>query len=139
MIRIYVSHPIRGKVNRDTIKTDEEWSKIMSDNSARAVEYGRILRERHPDVDFYVPGDHEEFVQLAYEQGYLHENTILEIDCEIIDGRDAVILYDWQKELSGGMIREYDHAQDTDKPVQLVNGETEDQLIIIDNFINGLR
>ncbi len=57
-------------------------------------------------------------MQVAYDIGYLVEEEILEIDCLIIDGCDAVIVFVPDgDELQGGRKVEYNHAVKCSIPV----------------------
>lgn len=134
-MKIYVSHPIRGAVKREDVTTDEEWSKIMTHNSGIARSFGNELRMRFPQHEFYVPADHEEFVQRAFEAGVLDEETILKIDCEILHTCDSLILFDWQHDPSSGMLVELEYAEANKIPAQLVPGSTEDDFEIVDRFL----
>jgi hypothetical protein len=79
-----------------------------------------LFRER-PDIelDFYIPADHEDFVQIGYERKLLSEKVILQIDCLIIQERcDATVVYvpQWDK-LQGGRKTEWKFAIENDLPV----------------------
>jgi hypothetical protein len=110
--RIYLSHPIRGKKGADA--TDEDMVYNCTVASAAADEIRSYLldwkrMDGFIDVEVYVPGEHDEFVQLAYKAGYLDETQILDIDCMILDTCDLIMLAgDY---LSFGMRRELEHAQ----------------------------
>ncbi len=108
----YLSHPIRGK---DGPGASHD---VQAKNCAEAKRVGNILRALFPKLELYVPAEHEDFVQLAYDGGYLEEREILEIDCLIINNLDGVISYVPDgDELQGGRKIEYDHAVATNKPV----------------------
>ena len=103
-IRTYVSHSIRGKMGKEA--TDE----YMAENNQKAIEFGKMLRAKIKGVDFYVPGDHDEFVCLAFREGYLDENQILYIDCQIIDTCNFILAWSPDGFISNGMKIEIDHA-----------------------------
>lgn len=123
-MRVYFSHTIRGmdgpSADQDTLNTNCTSAILMA---------GAIMKELDW-VDFYVPAEHEDFVQKAYDAGYITEEEILAIDCKIIDDCDACAvsvsgdeywgLSDNDRDcLQGGRLIEYDHCIATNKPVLL--------------------
>ena len=111
-MKVYCSHSIRGKYGKDATHAQ------MKENCDAMIVLGNQLRKALPNIEFYVPAEHEDFVQLAYDANYLNENEILEIDCMIINGCDAVVvLVPDGDELQGGRKIEYDHAVSHSKPV----------------------
>ncbi|KKK69624.1 hypothetical protein LCGC14_2932150, partial [marine sediment metagenome] len=103
---------IRGKAGPDASHD------VQAKNCAEAIRVADVLRRLFPKLELYVPAEHENFVQLAYDGGYLGEREILEIDCLIINNLDRVISYVPEgDELQGGRKIEYDHAVATNKPV----------------------
>ena len=111
-MKVYISHSIRGKQGKNATHTQ------MQENCDAVIVVAKQLRKALPHIDFYVPAEHEDFVQFAYDIGYLVEEEILEIDCLIIDGCDAVIvLVPDGDEIQGGRKIEYDHAVDSATPV----------------------
>lgn len=84
----------------------------MQANCDAIITLVKQLREAVPAADFYVPAEHEDFVQRAYHSGYLTEKQILDIDCQIIsDTCDAVIVYVPEGDtLQGGRKVEHDYA-----------------------------
>jgi len=128
-IRIYLSHPIRGY--KRTNATDE----YMIKNNQAAIHLGEELKayffdwytqDGMPQIELYIPGEHDEFVLLAYQKGFLSETEILDVDCAIIDRCD--ILLAWKNPIhSNGMQREMKHAYNLGIPVL--------NFIILDNFV----
>ena len=111
-MRLYLSHSIRGKAGPDASHD------VQAKNCAEAIRVADVLRGLFPKLELYVPAEHEDFVQLVYDGGYLGEREILEIDCLIINNLDGVIFYVPEgDELQGGRKIEYDHAIATNKPV----------------------
>ena len=111
-MRVYCSHSIRGKLGINATHTQ------MKENCDSMIELANRLRKALPDIGFYVPAEHEDFVQIAYDLDYLSEDKILEIDCKIIDGCDAVVvLVPDGDELQGGREVEYDYAVSQNTPV----------------------
>jgi len=121
-MRVYFSHPIRGKKGKDATIQD------MEANNKKAVRIAKewkcmlddVLCESGP-VEFYVPGEHDEFVMLAYNHGYLDETQILDIDCVIIDRCDLVLVYN-EEQISHGMQVEIDYARGHGMPVLFTKG-----------------
>lgn len=104
-MKVYCSHSIRGKHGKDATCTQ------MKENCDAMIVTANQLRKALPDIEFYVPAEHEEFVQGAYKLDYLSEKEILTIDCLIVESCDAVIvLVPDGDELQGGRKIEYDHA-----------------------------
>ena len=105
------SHSIRGVYGEKA--TDEQ----MKENCDKAVAFVNEMRTSFPMIDFYVPGECDEFVQKAYRMGYLTERQILTIDCELIRKRDTLLLYAPDLYKSGGMRFEEEFARSIGKPV----------------------
>ena len=103
-IKVYVSHSIRGKFGNDA--TDEQ----MEANNNKAKAFGTVISKEFPMIDFYVPGEHDELVLIAYRRGYLKEDEILKVDCEIIDRCNFLIVYAPDGYTSRGMHIEIDHC-----------------------------
>lgn len=115
IFRIYFSHIIRGKKGNKA--TDQE----IQDNIDRAVWVGTQLKsylldwekmDGFPKLDLYIPGEHDEFVQIAWKKKFINEEQILNVDCTILDRCRLIILYgDY---LSKGMKIEFEHAKSND-------------------------
>lgn len=110
-IRVYVSHSIRGKKGKDA--TDED----MRRNNNLAIIFGQALRRKFPGVHFYVPGDHDEFVIIAYGKKYITEKQILDVDCAIVEQCHFVLAYSPDGYLSKGMKIEIEYAGVNSVPV----------------------
>jgi len=117
-MKIYVSHPIRGVAPNPS-------PEYIALNNRIAKIFGAALRVRYPQHEFYVPAENEEFVALAYEHDYLDEGEILGLDCKIIDSKDGVIFYKHEYRFSNGMLRELQHAVDTNTPNATVSSVSE--------------
>jgi hypothetical protein len=89
MKRIYVSHPIRGKDGANA--TDE----TKAENCKNAIQIANVLRALTPNKEFYVPAEHEDFIGKAYKNGFLTEDQILSIDCQIISKCAAMVVLDF--------------------------------------------
>lgn len=120
--RAYLSHTIRGKAGkRATTKT-------MQQNCLKAHAAAETLRsylldwhrmDNIPLLDIYVPGEHDEFIQLAYAKKYITIEQILEIDCEILSQCDMlIILGDY---MSKGMQVEFDFAESIGLPIMAID------------------
>ena len=128
-IRAYVSHPIRGIKGKDATRED------MEANNRRAIAFARILRERFPTVEFYVPAEHDEFVLNAYEQGSLTEEEILAADCAIVRKCHFLLALIMDEHISRGMIKEIVEATKHHMPAFIV-AENSD-LSVIDIFLDA--
>lgn len=131
-IRIYVSHSIRGAKGTDA--TDED----MRLNNLRATNFGEQLRNILPDIDFYVPGDGDEFVMIAYRKNYINEYKILDVDCAIVDKCNAILAFIPDQYISNGMLVEISHAHASNKPVLVVKNLEQANMAIL-NFLEGLK
>lgn len=70
----------------------------------------------YPKCDLYVPAEHDEFVQIAFDKKYIDETQILDTDCEIIRRCNLVIAYG-DPLRSRGMKVEIDYATEHDVTV----------------------
>ncbi len=111
IVTAYLSHAIRGK------KGDEATERDMAINDAKAKTIGNWLCLAFPELELYVPGNHDEFVKIAYEKDYMTINQILDVDCDILLKRDLLIVYDHEDYISGGMRAEIDAAKMCDVPI----------------------
>ena len=104
-MKFYLSHPIRGSKGKDATTED------MQKNNEAAIVVANYLR-KHLTVliDIHVPAEMEEFVLTAYYLGILTERQILAVDCKIIEGCDAVIIYAPEGIIGGGCRMELDYA-----------------------------
>jgi len=94
--RIYLSHIIRGKAGEDAteeeIEKNLEIARIVGEQlKAYFIDWEKM--DGFPKIYLYVPGEHDEFVQIAYKQGYLTETEVLTTDCQIISRCQLVIMY----------------------------------------------
>jgi len=127
--KIYVSHSIRGPKGCNASDAD------MKKNCERIIKVVEKLRKLHPEIDFYVPAEHEDFVQKAYKKKYITEDQILKIDCEIIDECDMVAIFTPSDDpiVQGGRLVEKSHAFTTGKPVYQFRDFAE-----LDNYLTKL-
>ena len=115
-----MSHPIRGS------KGNNATDKDMKENNKLAIAAGnrwqKILYDAFGGpVDVYIPGEHDEFVLIAYRSGYLTEEQILSTDCQILDTCDMLLALN-EDCISKGMRIEIDYALDHDIPVLYISG-----------------
>ena len=114
-MKVYLSHSIRG------VAGTEATLEIMEANNALAHGFGDQLRKRCPELGYlYVPGDHDEFITIAYQRKYLTEDQILSVDKAIIDTCDLVIIYAFDNYISIGMSVELDYAQSKGIPLVFI-------------------
>ena len=104
-VKVYIAHSIRG------IAGAKATYEIMEANDQKAIEFVRSLEVAFPNVDFYCPAEHDEFVLNAWEKGLISENDILDVDCQILSKRHILLVYAYDQYISNGMLREIKHAQ----------------------------
>ncbi|KKM63222.1 hypothetical protein LCGC14_1513700 [marine sediment metagenome] len=126
-MRVYISHSIRGKHGINATKEQ------MERNNELAKSFSRLIKNYFIHIDFYVPGDHDEFVLIAYDKKYLTEAQILSVDCEIVDRCNFVIALVPDGYMSRGMRIEADYAAAHGIPVLIVDGFTKETV----DTING--
>ncbi len=132
-IKVYMSHPIRGVLRE---KATEE---TMKANNQKAIAWGRELwGEFGSQLDLYVPGEHDEFVLIAYLIKFLTEKQILDVDCKIVSRCKALIVANWEGSYSGGMRIEVDFAKANDIPVFILNGLDAKNLELLRVFLETL-
>jgi len=121
MIKVYVSHSIRGPNGGDATKEDMDY------NCDRIKLLVNRVRKIFPDVEFYVPAESEEFVGIAYRNGIVNEKQILDIDCIILDGCDLVVVFlpEDDPDLQGGREIEGTHAYTNGIPCLEVSSFTD--------------
>jgi len=107
----YFSHAIRGRKGLNA--TAEE----MDNNCAIATAVCNWIRQHIPELELYVPAEHEEFIQIAYLKKWLSEKQILEIDCEILERRDLLIVLEIDGWHGGGISVEIEHAEKRGIPI----------------------
>jgi hypothetical protein len=92
----------------------------MQRNNALAIVFGQTLRRKFPGINFYVPGDHDEFVLICYKWKLLSEKQILAVDCEIVQQCGFIIAYSPDGYISRGMSIEIEYAGEHGIPVIIV-------------------
>ena len=107
----YLSHSIRGENGVNA--TQEEIEKNCKD----AHELVDFIRKHVPELDAYVPAEHEEFVYLCYTQKFLTEKQILDIDCSILEKKDLLLVLVKNGWVGGGIATEIAHAKRKGIPI----------------------
>lgn len=111
-MKFYLSHPIRGE------KGDKATAEDIQFNNEAAIRIANYIRKHiTPDINIHVPAKMENFVYTAYKMGVLDEHQILAVDCKIIEGCDAVLIYAPFSNIVSGCKIEFDHALRCHKPV----------------------
>ena len=103
-VTAYFSHSIRGKKAKDATRED------MERNCNEAIRVATWIRDNIPELDLYVPAEHEDFVLIAYEDKYLTEAQILAVDCKILARKDFHIVHEVDGWLGGGIAVEINEA-----------------------------
>lgn len=112
IIKFYLSHPIRG------IKGNKATANDMRINNEAAITVANYIRHKiTPSIDIHVPAEMESFVYLAFQMSILNEKQILAVDCKIIEGCDAVLIYAPFGIVVSGCKIEFDHALACHKPI----------------------
>jgi len=132
-IRIYMSHAIRGARGKDATAED------MQANNNAAMKAARVIRAYlYPlPVELYCPGEHDEFVMIAYHKGVLSEEQILDTDCKIVTKCDGLIRYSALGPSKGADI-EVAHADADNAPVFDMLNLNESYLIQLEKFVEKL-
>lgn len=124
MITCYISHAIQGRYGRKATPAQ------MDANNQRAIDFVYQLRvEFGEEIDFYVPAEHEDFVNRAYKMGLLSIDEILVIDCDIVRSKDILLLYIPDSYVSSGMLKEAHKAKCLGKTILQVNNDNWKQII----------
>ncbi|MFA5153007.1 MAG: hypothetical protein WC554_10635 [Clostridia bacterium] len=127
--KIYVSHSIRGKYG---VKATPEQ---MEENNQKAISFGQLLKANYPKINWYVPGEHDEFVKIAYLKKYLTDTQILDVDCDILAKCNGLLVWMPDNYISGGMQVEVDYAIEHKIPICYLN--TGNVWNNIDKFLEG--
>ena len=115
-LKVYVSHCIRGK------KGSKATREYIQRNVTLAILFGQALRREFPNIDFYVPGDHEyPPVGNLLEKGYVTIDQVLAVDCDILKNCNFVVAFSPNGYLSKGMKKEIEYAEENGIPVIIVS------------------
>ena len=121
MIKVYLSHHIRGPEGENSTPASREANK----QAARFM--AMLLRKMYPELDIYVPAEHDQVVEYLYTKGYVNARQIIEADCVIISDCKFVIVYNQYSKVSEGMHIEIDHCMYSQIPFIVVNGDGLDE------------
>lgn len=108
----------------------------MEANNQKAIDFTNELRKLFPTIEFYCPGEHDEFVLLAYLNDYLSEEQILDIDCDILAKRDLLINYTPDGYFSKGMLVENKEAGMCGMPIFNLKDSSEEQVAQIRRYLD---
>lgn len=73
---IYLAHEIRGSEPHSPAK--------QAANLKRAREVAKLLREKYPEKELYVPAEHDDFPQQCLRMGLLTVDDVLRVDLSIL-------------------------------------------------------
>lgn len=125
---VYVSHPIRGNAENPT--PEQIWR-----NCQMGVDVGRVLSFWFSSVEFYVPGEHDHFPQMAMSLGYLSVDDVIDIDCAILQACQAVVaVYPVGESPSAGMMEEINCADEFAIPVLHARVKWDGHMWIVNNL-----
>jgi hypothetical protein len=116
-MRVYLSHPIRG------IKPDPTPGYI-AENLEKAIHFANRIRNE-TGVKVYCPAEHEEFIQLALDRGFMSVGQVLGIDKVILGRREAAIFYNFEGTFGQGMKEELAYANEQNLPIMIVTDKTD--------------
>ena len=111
-MKFYLSHPIQGEAG-DKATTED----VQKNNEAAIAIASYIQNKITAAIDIHVPAKMEEFVLTAYKMNVLTRDDILAVDCKIIEGCDAVLIYAPFGNVVSGCKIELNHALRCHKPV----------------------
>lgn len=128
-MKAYVSHSIRGPKGAEATHAE------MMANNAKAIAFAARLREACPGLDLYVPGEHDLFVMLAYTNGYITEDQILNVDKQILAKQDMLIVYSPDGYLGGGVGVELEEAKRLGMPYVVTDGSLDPVRSLVEDSI----
>jgi hypothetical protein len=128
----YLSHAIRGSKGMDATNED------MQRNCEEALELAKFLRIHIPEIDFYVPAEHEDFVDKAYASGYLTVKQVLDVDCQILGSKDLHIVFVKDGWTGGGIVVEIEYARSKNKNIIYIH-DTDDKLEVIIRILRTIQ
>lgn len=121
IFKIYLSHSIRGvrgiNATHEEIKANlKKYIAVGTEIKAYLIDWEKLLMCGFPKMELYVPADHDEFVQIAFDKDYINEKQILDVDCDIINTCSLLIACGDHTQ-SRGMKVEIQHAKDKGIPI----------------------
>ena len=108
-ITAYFGAPVRGK-DGDGV-SDE----VKAENVKRGMAIGRLIRRAFPDLDLYIPHEHEEVIHELWRNGIAGE-TIVKATTAIALKKDFGIFYTGHG-ISDGMAKEMEAMEEAGIPV----------------------
>jgi len=132
-VNAYLSHYIRGKKGKRATDRDMEL------NCQKAIVAGKVLELCIPALNIYIPGEHDEFVAMAYRKHRIDIDVVLDTDCDILDKRDLLIVYDYENFLSNGMVREINYAKKHDILIYSFNEICERTINELQEIVESIR
>ena len=119
IFRIYQSHSIRGSsginATHEEIEANlKKYALIGTEIKAYLIDWEKM--DGFPKMDLYVPADHDEFVQIAFDKNYIDERQILDVDKEIINSCSLLIACGDHTQ-SRGMTVELEYARHKEIPI----------------------
>jgi hypothetical protein len=127
MLTAYFSHPIRGAKGPDATADD------IFENCLHCSAVAHNI-ELETGIELYIPADHDEVINMAYNYGHISERGILEADCRILAKRDFVLAYARDGHVSRGMRVEIEHALAIGKSVFMFGGWDETAIASFKHF-----
>ena len=131
-VSAYFSHSIRGKKGADATEED------MRRNCEAAIGVATWIREKVPEIDLYVPAEHEDFVHICWKEKYLTEEQILEIDCKILKRLDFHIVHEVDGWLGGGIGIEIVAAKKYNKCIFYVSKLDETTAVLLRQMVKDV-
>jgi len=109
MTTAYFMAPVRGK-DGESVSAE-----VKAANVKKGVEIGLAIRRNFPEIDVYIPHEHEEIIDILWHNG-VSGDRIVAASCEIAVKRDIGLMYTGNG-ISKGMADEYDAMSLAGKPV----------------------
>jgi len=129
MLRAYLSHPIRGPKGEDATPED------MAANNQAAIRFADTIRLFFPNLDLYVPAEHDEVLAILYQKGDITINQLLEADCEALAKRDFLLVYAPGGLVSSGMSKEIEFAETHNIPHRILTEADARRMEVLARFI----
>lgn len=131
MITAYFMAPVRGHLG-DAVSPEEKWANVQ-----KGVEIGRAIRRHFPEIDLFIPHEHEEIIDELWRQG-LASDGIINATCTVAKRKDFSICYDGDG-ISGGMGREIDEVSRIGKPIVYIDQISDETEEAIAYMLNEIR
>lgn len=133
IVKAYLSHHIRGP------KGDDSTLEERISNRQEAVRVAQILRRYCPNLDLYVPGENDDWAELGLQAEILTGDLVLDVDCAIINTKDAVLFYDQYGQFGGGMKREEEHSIQINKPRFIFHDVSDATMKRLQEFLRAIH